>query len=106
MPMGPEPGAGQLLVEIRDDEPGMERVSRARDRVYEAARSLEEALEPIREAAGRALASFRAIDPTTVEVELGVKLHAKTGAVLAEAGGEVHMRVTLTWEKDGRVVEP
>ncbi|WP_381795146.1 CU044_2847 family protein [Streptomyces niveus] len=100
IPVGTETGAGYLFVEITDDEPGMEQVSRTRDRVYEAAQSLRQALEPIRLAASEALSVFQAIEPSTVEVEFGVKLHAKTGAILTEAGAEGHLKVTLTWQKE------
>lgn len=101
IPVGSETGTGHLFVEIRDDEPGMEQVSRTRDRIYEAAHSLEEALEPILHAVRHTLDAFRATDPSSVEVEFGVRLHAKTGAVLAEAGAEGHLRVTLAWQRDG-----
>ena len=35
--------------------------------------------------------------PDTIEVELGLKLTAKTGFVIAESSGEANFKVTLTW---------
>jgi Trypsin-co-occurring domain 1 len=35
--------------------------------------------------------------PSAVEVELGLKLTAKTGFVIAESSGEAHFKVTLKW---------
>lgn len=39
--------------------------------------------------------------PSTVEVELGVKLDGEVGALIAKTGVEGHLNVTLTWERKG-----
>lgn len=36
---------------------------------------------------------------TQVEVEFGIKLDVEAGALLAKAGGEAAISVTLTWER-------
>ncbi|WP_159042707.1 MULTISPECIES: CU044_2847 family protein [Streptomyces] len=97
--MGEEDGEGQLVVEVEDDEPGMVRASRVGDRMREASVSLEEALAPIRRAAETTLRTFQAAQPTTVELEFGVKLNASAGAVLTKAGVEGHIVVKLGWQK-------
>ena len=99
IPVG-EDSKGQLVVEVPDDDPGIERASRARDSIRQAATSLQDALEPIREAAETALETFRAAGPHTVEIEFGVKLNASAGAVLTSVGAEGHLVVTLSWAKE------
>jgi hypothetical protein len=38
--------------------------------------------------------------PSAVDVELGLKLTAKTGFVIAESSGEANFKVTLKWTLD------
>jgi hypothetical protein len=38
--------------------------------------------------------------PSSVDVELGLKLTAKTGFVIAESSGEANFKVTLKWTLD------
>jgi hypothetical protein len=51
----------------------------------------------------KALATAR--PPATIEVELGLKLTAKTGFVVAESSGEANFKIVLKWEL-GRDIEP
>jgi hypothetical protein len=39
--------------------------------------------------------------PDAIEVELGLKLTAKTGFVVAESSGEANFKITLSWARPG-----
>lgn len=92
---------GEVLVEVDDTEPGFERVARGDGLALHASRTLEAALEPLRTTAEALFAKVRAIaqPPDEVEVELGIRLNAKAGAVIAASEGEGHFQVRLTWKK-------
>jgi hypothetical protein len=99
MPIGDDEEEGQLVVEVMPDPRDIQHVSRTGDRIVQATQTLERALQPITRAAAMTLRSLRAIDPTAVQVEFGVRIHAKTGAVITEAGAEGHLKVTVTWDR-------
>jgi hypothetical protein len=99
MAIGDDDEEGQLVVEVMPDPSDIQQVSRTGDRIIQATQTLEGALQPITRAAATALRSLQSIDPTTVQVEFGVRIHAKTGAVLTEAGAEGHLKVTVTWDR-------
>ena len=90
---------GTVVVETDDGEPGFQSVSRASDRLYEAAGTLEDALQGVRSAAESALAALRggALNPDAVELEFGVKLNASAGAVIAKTSVDAQLKVKLTW---------
>ncbi|MFC7380765.1 CU044_2847 family protein [Sphaerisporangium rhizosphaerae] len=90
---------GQVVVEIADNEPAVRRASRTGDKIEAAVDSLQSALQPIREAAEAALDTFRKSGPDEVEIELGVKLNAEAGAVIAKSALEGHLTVKLTWRR-------
>ncbi|GGL10872.1 hypothetical protein Sme01_15660 [Sphaerisporangium melleum] len=91
---------GQVVVEVSENEPGVHRVSRGGNgRIEAAVDSLQVALQPIREAAEAALETFRKSGPDEVEIELGVKLNAEAGAVIAKSSVEGHLTVKLTWRR-------
>ena len=41
-----------------------------------------------------------ATPPNQIQVEFGIKLNAQAGVILATTGGEAHIKVGLSWEKD------
>jgi hypothetical protein len=86
--MGRWPGSGPV------------RAGRVGDRVEEvvtvASRSLREALEPVTQMSRQVLDQLGQARPREVQVEFGVELTAQAGAVLARAGTECHLTVTLT----------
>jgi hypothetical protein len=65
-----------------------------------AARSLSESLEQLepmlRTVKERLLSSM----PDHFTVEFGVKLGGETGIILAKGTAEVHLKVTMTWDRD------
>jgi hypothetical protein len=90
--------AGPIIVEIDDSTSGFELV--ARDGVVTGTRKLlEETLASVRDVTSSALSSLRGgvHAPDTVEVEFGVKLIAKAGAVVAKTATEGHFLVRLRW---------
>jgi hypothetical protein len=64
-------------------------------------KALDNALSTIRNMAWRVRALHDRIphEFTQIEVEFGIKLDAEAGALLAKAGGEAAISVTLTWER-------
>ena len=91
-----------LIVEVDDPGPefGEERASR-RDAIERADQSLDEALRRIQPAASALLGKLRGLaePPDEVQIEFGVKLTGKAGAVLASASASANYRVTLTWTR-------
>ncbi|WP_033322054.1 CU044_2847 family protein [Actinomadura atramentaria] len=94
-----ETDRGPVVVEVDDDQPGFESVSRTGDLVLSAGEHLETALGTVRAAAESALASLAGLAkaPDVVELEFGVKLNAAAGAVIAKTSLEGHLKVKLTW---------
>ncbi|MFC4584748.1 CU044_2847 family protein [Sphaerisporangium corydalis] len=90
---------GHVTVEVSENEPGVRRASRSGDKIEAAVDSLQEALQPIRAAAEAALDTFRRANPDEVEIELGVRLNAEAGAVIAKSSIEGHLNVKLTWRR-------
>ncbi|HYT94315.1 MAG TPA: CU044_2847 family protein [Gemmataceae bacterium] len=94
---------GSVLVELDDDEPGIDRVARGDGLVSKASTTLEAALESIRPMLRALIAPLRDLDlpsvdrPTEVQVEFGVRLNAQVGAVLAKTETEGHLQVTMRW---------
>jgi hypothetical protein len=92
-----------VLVEVADDEPGIERAARVDDVVVKARASLEDALDQVRAFANATLVKLQdlARQPEQVEVEFGIRLNAEAGAVIARTQAEGHLQVTLTWIRPG-----
>jgi hypothetical protein len=96
-------GGGSVLVELDDDEPGIDRVARGDGLVGKASTTLEAALGTIRPVVQALIVPLRELDlppvnrPTEVEVQFGVRLNAQVGAVLAKTETEGHLQVTMRW---------
>jgi hypothetical protein len=88
-----------VLVEVDDDDLGVERAGRGTDGMMVAAERLEDALARIRPAARAVLAEMKTLSPGKVTVEFGIKLSAAAGAVIAKTEAEGHFTVTLEWER-------
>ncbi|MGH3865784.1 MAG: CU044_2847 family protein [Pseudonocardiaceae bacterium] len=89
-----------VLVEVDEDNLGIERVSRGRDGVVEAGHRLTEALGSVRDAARESMEVLRTLSPGRMELEFGVKLAAEAGAIIAKTAAEGHFTVRLTWAPD------
>src|SRR5471032_1171649 len=80
--------------------PGVKDVSLGRaDLAAKSAEALDAAMASIRSMADRVTAAVAsaAERPDEVSVEFGLKLDAAAGALLARAGTEAHVTVTMTW---------
>ncbi|MEO3814135.1 CU044_2847 family protein [Sphaerisporangium sp. B11E5] len=95
----PLEGGGYFLAETSADGVGPERAARPGKIVSAGIASLEEALQPVRDAARATLATFRGTGPDEVEIEFGVKITAEAGAVIARTGVEGHLVVKLIWRE-------
>jgi predicted phosphoribosyltransferase len=97
--------AGTVIVEMADDEPGIERIARGDSLIGQARKRIDTALEMVRptvEALGAQLGSLEVRPlgaPESVEVEFGVRLNAEAGAVIAKTETEGHFKITLHWSR-------
>jgi hypothetical protein len=92
-----------VVVEVDDDEPGVERAARVDGALMRASARLEESLDQIRNVAELTLSKLGGLSkrPDAVEVEFGIRLNAEAGAVIARTQAEGHLQVTLSWANPG-----
>lgn len=90
---------GFVVAEIDEDEVGWSRTAIDIDQVTKrAGGSVEEALKTtIRPLAAAMINGFVALKPETVELEFGLRLSGKFGAIVASSEAEGHLQVKLTW---------
>ena len=66
-------------------------------------KALDQAMNTIHHMAQRVVVTMKALPkselPDKVEVEFGLKLDAEAGAMIAKAGAEASIVVTLAWER-------
>jgi hypothetical protein len=88
-----------VLVEVADDEPGIERAALIDDVVVKAGASLDTAMDQVRAVANATIGKVHELarEPEQVEVEFGIRLNAEVGAVIARTQTEGHLQVKLTW---------
>lgn len=103
-----ETANGSVVVEMDDDEPGFESVSRGDGILRDAGARFEDALHSVRDAAESALATLRNGDlkPDVLELEFGVKLNAEAGAVIAKTSVEGQLKVRMTWGRPDDATPP
>lgn len=96
-----DPGA-TIAVEVDDEDSGFEEAS-PRDYPAQAAKSFAAALEHGRRAAEVAFDQFRkmAVAPDEITMEIGLKMTAEAGAVLAKTASEGHIVLKLVWRPAG-----
>jgi hypothetical protein len=92
----PIDGTRNILVEVHNQ--GLVQAG-AGDVVAKATERLDDAIEHVVEMGRQAVRKARdaAQPPDSIEVELGLKLTAKTGFVIAESSADAHFKVTLKW---------
>ena len=92
-------GQPTIYVEITDDERDTEYqlVSRSEPEPVE---SFEKALDAVRPAAEKLMQTINGllIRPEEVEIEFGIKLSGKVGALIASTSTEGHFNVKLKWQ--------
>ena len=88
----------QDSIRVEITAPGLVRAG-ADDVVARAGERLDEAVSRVvrmgRDVVAKARASTE--PPDTIDVELGLKLTARTGFVIAESSGEAHFKIILRW---------
>ncbi|MEU0061181.1 CU044_2847 family protein [Streptomyces sp. NPDC006334] len=97
----PLEGGGFLLVESPAGVEGPVKAGRLGDFVREAPATLQDALEPVTQAAQAALDQLRKARPDAITVEFGVDLSVAVGAVLTKGTVGCHLQVTVSWKGDG-----
>ncbi|MCX4450046.1 CU044_2847 family protein [Streptomyces sp. NPDC087866] len=93
------PDGASLQVEVDDDAPGLERISRDSGEVVRAGRRLEDALAQTRPALRSVMESVRALGPDAYEIEFGMKFNAESGVVIAKTAIEGHFSVKVSWNR-------
>jgi NTP-dependent ternary system trypsin peptidase co-occuring protein len=93
---------GELVVEVPQAFSGVVPAARPGDIAATATRTLTEGFDNVRHAAEALLERLGEISrpPHTVEMELGLKLNAEAGAVVAKTSGEGNFLIRLTWQAD------
>jgi predicted nucleic acid-binding Zn-ribbon protein len=94
-----EPDGTAFQVEVADDAPGLERISRDPDGVVRAGQRLEDALEHTRPGLRSVIDSVRALGPDSYEIEFGMKFNAESGVVIAKTAIEGHFTVKVNWSR-------
>ncbi len=74
------------------------KAGRTADAVRDLPRTLQEAFTPVRETARAVLEQLREAGSRSAEVEFGVNLSAKAGAVITSGEMAVHLKVRVVWE--------
>ena len=96
----PLEGGGSVLVEAQSGAEGPVKAGRLGDVVREVPGTLQDALEPITEAAQAALDQLRKARPDEITVEFGVDLAVEAGAVITKGRATGHLQVTVSWKGD------
>ncbi|MFI8437982.1 CU044_2847 family protein [Streptomyces sp. NPDC079020] len=99
-------GAGErVMVEVPSGSSGIVRAARPGEIAGTAARSLSESIDQVRAAAAVLLDRMTTMPspPDTVEVELGVKINAEAGAIIAKTAAEGNFTIRLTWARGEHV---
>jgi hypothetical protein len=99
-PVGEGEATGSIAFAVPDTDPGVRRVARGPGDVIPGPTHLQAALTTVRTAAEAVIEQVLGIPhgPDDIEVEFGIQMNARFGAVIAtgEAGG--HLRVKLRWQ--------
>jgi hypothetical protein len=88
-----------VVVEVDDADAGLTRIARAEDGLIPAGRTFEAALATIEPVAAAVAKQVRELSPDEAHIEMGFKLSAQSGAILAKAGGDAHIVVKLCWKR-------
>jgi ABC-type antimicrobial peptide transport system ATPase subunit len=90
-----------VVFAVSDTDPGVELVSRrSSGQLLPGPVQLETALDTIRTASEAVLDRLKQVGerPCEVEVEFGVQMNAKVGAIIAATEAQGHLRVKVKWQ--------
>ncbi|GAB7184315.1 hypothetical protein ATKI12_4146 [Kitasatospora sp. Ki12] len=96
----PLEGGGFILVEAQGGAEGPVKAGRVGDAIRDLPGSLQEALEPVTEAARATLDQLRKIGPDGIAVEFGIDLAVEAGAVITKSAAGCHLKVTVMWKRN------
>jgi hypothetical protein len=100
-------GGGAVVVEMDEEQAGLVPAGRRPGEIArEAAQTFEEAIASIRPAAQVIAQELRSLKPDELGIEIGIKLTAEAGAIIAKAGGEANFKVTLKWTLEHSAEKP
>lgn len=91
-----------ILVEI--EETGVRSVSRdtVDDLAEKSKKAIDRSMTTVKRMAKKAIKTMQDIPvterPTTLQFQFGIKMTGEAGAVIAKAGAEAAITVTMTWE--------
>ena len=94
-----------ILVEF-ESASGMRSVARisTEDLAEQSKAAVDVAMATMQSMANKAVTAIKKIKvserPDKVGLEFGIKLDAKAGALIASAGAEAAIKVTMSWEKE------
>lgn len=75
----------------------------SKDIVEKSREAIDDALKTMRKMAKKSVKAIREIPvterPNTISITFGLKLNAEGGAVIAKAGVEAAINVTMTWQR-------
>jgi hypothetical protein len=89
-----------VIVEVDDDSPGVEQISRDERGIAQAAERIEAAFGAAKPAIRSLAGMLKQLAPDEHEVEFGLKLTAEAGAIVAKTAGEAHFKVKLHWRRE------
>ena len=93
-----------IVVEVDEPEQegGMDRVARFDEVAEEAKQTFEHAIDKIKPIANIIISRLHeglTKPADEVGVEFGMKMNAKFGAIIADAGAEAQFKITLKWKR-------
>jgi hypothetical protein len=90
-----------LVVEVAENDYGVERVAREDGGIIPAAEKLEDAFRQAMPTLRSVVRSIHSLAPDEAQIEFGIKLSGEAGVVVAKTSVEGHFTVTLSWSKPG-----
>lgn len=93
----PSDAGPPLMVEVTENDYGVERVAREDGGIIQATQKLEDALGRAMPTLRSVVRSIHSLAPHEAEIEFGITLSAEAGVVVAKTALEGHFTVTLSW---------
>jgi hypothetical protein len=101
----PLESGGSVLVEIDQQHDDSERVG-LREGIKEAKETFEQLLESLKPIVAATVKRIPSFEPLDVSLELGCKISAEHGIVIAKATAEANIKLSLTWRSPTKTTAP
>ena len=102
----PSDAGPPLIVEVAENDYGVERVAREDGGIIQAPQKLEDALKQAMPTLRSVVRSIQSLAPGDAEIEFGITLTAEAGVVVAKTAVEGHFTVTLSWSRSDAAAGP